>query len=183
MNESIKEQLESTFKAVVVTIPEGTRIVVNVKKDQVLAVLRFLKDRRFDHLALVSCVDWIEEKEFELVYILTRYMQGDKEHTDLVSAKARRDGAGQERLHLIVKTRISRQSPQLETVTGIFSNAEPYEREIHELFGVKFEGHKRLTPLFLERDYEIPPFRKDFDTRKYVKDVFDKIPSIDIESK
>ena len=171
MNESIKEQLESTFKAVVVTIPESTQIVVSVKKDQVLAVLRFLKDRRFDHLALVSCVDWIEEKEFELVYILTHYTQGGEERTD------------QERLHLIVKTRISRQSPRLETVTGIFSNAEPYEREIHELYGVKFEGHKRLIPLFLERDYEIPPFRKDFDTRKYVKDVFDKIPSIDIEIK
>jgi len=169
MNESIKEQLESTFKAVVVTIPEGIRIIVNVKKDQVLAVLRFLKDRRFDHLALVSCVDWIEEEEFELVYILTRYMQGDEERTD------------QERLHLIVKTRISRQSPRLETATDIFSNAEPYEREIHELFGVKFEGHKRLTPLFLERNYEIPPFRKDFDTRKYVSDVFDKIPFIQLE--
>ena len=171
MNESIKEQLESTFKAVVVTISEGTRIVVNVKKDQVLAVLRFLKDRRFDHLALISCVDWIEEQEFELVYILTGYMQNNKEYTD------------QERLRLIVKTRISRKSPRLETATGIFLNAEPYEREIHELFGVKFEGHKRLTPLFLERDYEIPPFRKDFDTRKYVEDVFDKVPSIELESK
>jgi NADH-quinone oxidoreductase subunit C len=169
MNESMKEQLESTFKPVVVTIPENTRIIANVKKDRVLAVLRFLKDRRFDHLALVSCVDWIEEKEFELVYILTRYMQGDEERT------------GQERLHLIVKTRVSRQSPQFETITGIFPNAEPYEREIHELFGVKFEGHKRLTPLFLERDYEIPPFRKDFDTRKYVSDVFDKIPLIQLE--
>jgi NADH-quinone oxidoreductase subunit C len=171
MNESIKKQLESAFKAIVVTISEDTRIVVNVKKDQVLPVLRFLKDRRFDHLALISCVDWIEEKEFELVYILTGYMKGEEEHT------------GQGRLHLIVKTRISRQNPRLKTVTGIFSNAEPYEREIHELFGVKFEGHKRLTPLFLERDYEIPPFRKDFDTRQYVKDVFDKIPSIEIDNK
>ena len=167
MNEFIKEQLESTFKAVVVTISEGTRIVVNVKKDQVLTVLRFLKDRRFDHLALVSCVDWIEEEEFELVYILTRYMQGDDEHTD------------QEKLHLIVKTRISRQRPQLETVTGIFPNAEPYEREIHELFGIKFEGHKRLIPLLLERNYEIPPFRKDFDTRKYVEEIFGNIPSVE----
>ena len=171
MNESIKELLESTFKAVAVTASEDIRTVVNAKKDQVLSVLRFLKDREFDHLALISCVDWIEEKEFELVYILTRYMQNEEEYT------------GQEKLHLIVKTRISRQNPQLETATGIFLNAEPYEREIHELYGVKFEGHKRLTPLFLERDYEIPPFRKDFDTRKYVKDVFDKIPSIEVKSK
>jgi len=171
MNESIKEQLELTFKAVVVTIPEDTRIVVNVKKDQVLAVLRFLKDRKFDYLALVSCIDWIEEKEFELVYILTRYMKADEEHTD------------QKSLHLIVKTRISRQGPQSETATSIFSNAEPYEREIHELFGISFEGHPRLTPLFLERDYEIPPFRKDFDTRKYVEEVFDKIPFVEDKDK
>ena len=167
MHELIKEQIESAFKSVVVTVLENDRIIVDVKKEHVLIVLRFLKDKRFDHLALVSCVDWIEEKEFELVYILTGYMHNYKEDT------------GQERLHLIVKTRISRQSPRLETVTPIFYNAEPYEREIHELFGIKFEGHQRLIPLFLERDYEIPPFRKDFDTRKYVEEVFSNIPSVE----
>lgn len=167
MNESLKQELESAFKGILVTDRRENRVSIIVKRGQVLAVLRFLKDKGFDHLALVSCVDWIEEKEFELVYILTRYMQGDEEHTD------------QQSLHLIVKSRISRQSPQLETVTGIFSNAEPYEREIHELFGIKFEGHPRLTPLLLERDYDIPPFRKDFDTRKYVEEVFGNIPSVE----
>jgi NADH-quinone oxidoreductase subunit C len=166
MHEYIKEQLESTFKSVLVTIAEETRIVVNVKEDQVLVVLKFLKDRRCDHLALISCVDWIEEKEFELVYILTGYMQSDEEYT------------GREKMHLIVKTRIPRQKPRFETATGVFSNAEPYEREIHELFGITFEGHPRLTPLFLERGYDIPPFRKDFDTRKYVEDVFGNIPTV-----
>jgi len=160
MNESIKEQLESTFKAVMVTIPEEARIVVNVKKDQILAVLRFLKDRGFDHLALVSCVDWIEENEFELVYILAPYMQSNEEYT------------GREKVHLIVKIRIPREKPQFETITNLFQNAEPYEREIHELFGVVFEGHKRLTPLFLDRWKQMPPFRKDFNTREYVKKTF-----------
>jgi len=171
MNESLKQELESTFKDILITDRRDNRVSVIVKRGQVLAVLRFLRDKGFDHLALLSAVDWIEDKEFELVYILTRYMQGDEEHTD------------QESLHLIVKTRISRQSPRLETVTGVFPNAEPYEREIHELFGVKFEGHKRLTPLLLERNYEIPPFRKDFDTRKYVKDVFEKIPFVEDKDK
>ena len=166
MNESLKQELESTFKDILVTDRRDNRMSVIVKRGQVLAVPRFLRDKGFDHLALLSAVDWIEDKEFELVYILTRYMQGDEEHTD------------QESLHLIVKTRISRQSPRLETVTGIFPNAEPYERELHELFGINFEGHPRLTPLLLERDYEIPPFRKDFDTRKYVQNVFDKIPTV-----
>jgi len=42
----------------------------------------------------------------------------------------------------------------------------------------RIEGHPRLTPLLLERDYEIPPFRKDFDTQKYVDNTYGKIPSI-----
>jgi len=171
MNESLKQELESIFKNINIIIPEETRTLITVKKEDLLSILKFLKEKEYNHLVLVSCVDWIEEKEFELVYILTRYMQGDEERTD------------QERLHLIVKTRISRQSPRLETATGIFLNAEPYEREIHELFGIHFEGHPRLTPLLLEREYEIPPFRKDFDTRKYVEEVFDKIPFVENKDK
>ena len=171
MNELLKKEVESTFRDIQITNLGDNRAAVTVKPAQVLVVLRFLKDKRFDHLALLSAVDWIEEKEFELVYILTRYMQDADEYDD------------QSKLHLIVKTRTSRESPRLETATSIFSNAEPYEREMHELFGIKFEGHPRLTPLFLERDYEIPPFRKDFDTRTYVKAVFDKIPFVKSKDK
>jgi len=171
VNELLKKELESTFRDILLTVPADNRVAVATKHEQVLTVLRFLRDRGFDHLALVSCVDWIEENEFELCFILTCYMQNDERYTD------------KEKLHLIVKTRISREKPQFKTVTGVFPNAEPYEREIHELFGIKFEGHKRLIPLLLERKYKIPPFRKDFDTRKYVEEVFDEIPFVEDKDK
>ena len=171
MNESLREKLEATFKDVQITVPAESRVAVATGSDSVPAVLRFLKDLGFDHLALVSAVDWIEEGVFEICFVLTCYMQNDDEVT------------GRERLHIILKSRIPRETPQFKTATDIFPNAEPYEREIHELFGIDFEGHKRLTPLFLEREYEIPPFRKDFDTRKYVEDVFGGIPSVEIEEK
>jgi NADH-quinone oxidoreductase subunit C len=171
VNKSLRQKLESTFKDIQISILDENRMAVTAESDTTLAILRFLKDAGFDHLALLSAVDWIEENEFELVYILTPYMQSNEEYTD------------REKIHLIVKTRIPREKPRSKTVIGIFPNAEPYEREIHELFGIKFEGHKRLTPLLLERDYEVPPFRKDFDTRKYVEDVFDKIPSVENKGK
>ena len=167
MNKSLKEKLESTFKDIWIAISEDSRIAVTAESDNVLAILRFLKDAGFDHLALLSAVDWIEDDCFELCFILTSYMQNDDEYT------------GHQRLHIILKTPIPREKPQFKTAIGIFPNAEPYEREIHELFGIKFEGHPRLTPLLLEREYEIPPFRKDFDTRKYVEEVFDKIPPVE----
>jgi NADH-quinone oxidoreductase subunit C len=167
VNKSIKEKLESTFKDLKVVIPEESRIGVTAENHSVLAILRFLKDAGFNHLALISAVDWIEDDCFELCFILTSYMQNNVEYTD------------NQRLHIILKTPIPREKPQFKTAIGIFPNAEPYEREIHELFGIKFEGHPRLTPLLLEREYEIPPFRKDFDSRKYVEDFFGNIPSVE----
>jgi len=167
MNELIKKELESTFENVRITMPENSRLLVNAQKDQVMSILSFLKNKGYDHLALISCVDWIAEKEFEMVYITTSYLQDNDKYTD------------KEKIHITLKSRVSREEPKVISVIPVFENAEPYEREIHELFGIHFEGHPRLTPLFLEGKYEIPPFRKDFDTREYVKNTFDTIPFIE----
>jgi NADH-quinone oxidoreductase subunit C len=169
VSESLKQRLKSTFEDVRVVALDDNRMSITAQGASVPAILMFLKDAGFDHLALISAVDYIEDNEFELCYILTCYMQGQ-------------DSEGQD-LHIILKTRISRENPNFQTVIGIYPNAEPYERELHELFGISFKGHPRLTPLFLERDYKIPPFRKDFDTRKYVEDTFDNIPFVEAEHK
>jgi len=117
VNKPIKEKLEATFKDLEVAVPEESRIVVTAEKHGVLTILRFLKDAGFDHLALLSAVDWIEDNCFELCFILTSY-ERDDEYTD------------SQRLHIILKTRIPREKPQFKTVTDIFPNAEPYEREM-----------------------------------------------------
>jgi len=167
MMHALKEEITSVFDGVEVKTPEQDRVVIRVQKETLLSVLSFLKNKGYGHLGLISCVDWIEEKAFELVYILSAYMQDDGEDTE--------NG----KINILLKTRIPRDKAAFLSVISIFENAEPYEREIHELFGIRFEGHPRLTPLFLEREYEIPPFRKDFDTRQYVNDVFDKIPVVE----
>jgi NADH-quinone oxidoreductase subunit C len=166
MNNSLKQEIKSMFKNIKVIISKDKSMLINARKDQLLAVLKFLKGKGYNHLALISCIDWEEEKQFEMVYVLTPYLQRSKKVTD------------DWRLHVIVKFRIPRENAEFITAIPVFKNAEPYEREIHELFGINFEGHPRLTQLFLEREYKIPPFRKDFDTRKYVKEIFDNIPFI-----
>lgn len=163
---SLRKNLESTFKDIKVTVSEDGRMSVWVPGDSVPVILRYLKENGLDHLALVSCVDWIEDGKFEIVYVLSCYMRNDTDYTS------------EQRLQVFLKASVPRKKPDLKSVIDIFENAEPYEREIHELFGVHFDGHPRLIPLFLERDYEIPPFRKDFDTRKYVEDTFGSIPPV-----
>jgi len=164
---SLQRDLEATFKDVEVSVPEGDRMVVLAPPGSVPTVLRYLKEEGFDHLALVSCVDWIEQGQLEVVYVLGRYMRSNAEYD------------AEQTVHLFLKARIPRDDAELESVIGIFENAEPYERELHELYGVHFEGHPRLIPLLLERDYETPPFRKDFDTRQYVQETFDAIPPVE----
>ncbi|MBN2103424.1 NADH-quinone oxidoreductase subunit C [bacterium] len=167
MSHSLKKELVSVFDKIDVDVSEKNRIVIQSRKEAVLAVLSFLKNNGYSHLGIISCVDWIQEKAFELVYILSAYMKDNKTYTE------------NEKINILVKTRIPREKPVFLSVIPIFENAEPYEREIHELFGIHFEGHPRLIPLFLERKYKIPPFRKDFDTRKYVKKTFESIPGIE----
>jgi NADH-quinone oxidoreductase subunit C len=164
---SLKRSLESTFKEVAVGEPEDGRISVLAPKDSIPVVLRYLKENGLDHLALISCVDWQQRGSLEVVYVLSAYLQDETDH------------ALDQKLHVFLRTHLPRESPELKSVISVFENAEPYEREIHELFGVHFVDHPRLIPLFLERYYEIPPFRKDFDTRKYVQETFDAIPSVD----
>ncbi len=160
---SLEENLLSSFDDIQVEISDEQRLTIVCKKDSVITILSSLKNSGYDHLALISCVDWIKDNKMELVYILTVYTE-DREKG---------------KMNLIVKTKIARDKPEMQSVLNIFENAEPYERELHELYGIYFKGHPRLTPLLLEREYEIPPFRKDFDTRKYVKDVFDQVPFVE----
>jgi len=167
MISSLKRSLESTFKDVEVRGSGDGRLSVLAPKDSIPVVLGYLKENGLDHLALLSCVDWQQRGTLEVVYILSAYMQNNTDHTL------------DQRLHVLLRTHLPRENPELQSVIGVFANAEPYEREIHELFGVRFVGHPRLIPLFLEREYEIPPFRKDFDTRRYVEEVFDAIPPVD----
>ena len=165
--EIFKKKIESSFDNIKVNITDDNRMFINIDKNAIVSMLSYLKNFGYEHLALISCVDWMEENEFELVYILSAYMENDQEYKE------------KEKRNIIVKTRIPRDKAQFMTVIDIYENAEPYERELHELFGINFEGHPRLTPLFLELEYKTPPFRKDFDTRKFANKFFGNIPSVE----
>ncbi len=74
---------------------------------------------------------------------------------------------------LTIKIRISRKNPSAPSVSSIWDrNAQIHEREMHEMFGVEFKGNDDLAPLFLDDWQGLPPFRKDFDWREYVKKEF-----------
>ena len=68
----------------------------------------------------------------------------------------------------IVSFTIPKSKPVLESIMDIFPNADYYEREIHDFFGVEFEGNPKLhLKLFLADDWkEKPPLLKDWKQTK-----------------
>ena len=149
--QEIKEVIAQGIAGATAEVQKAGRVVATVAPAVAVSGLIVLKARGFVHLSAISCTDWLEEDRFELVYHLWSY---------------------QDKIHVMLKTRLPRTDPRTVTARAVFGHAQTYEREIHEMYGVHFEGNPRLTPMLLEHWQGPPPMRRDFDTRGYVKDMF-----------
>jgi NADH-quinone oxidoreductase subunit C len=65
-------------------------------------------------------------------------------------------------LHCNIHVPVDADDPRCPSVTGVFRGAEWQERECHEMFGIDFEGHPRLSNLYLPEDFEGHPLLKSF---------------------
>lgn len=64
--------------------------------------------------------------------------------------------------HLLLRTRVHRDKPQLASVTSVHRGASWHERETAEMYGVRFHGHPHPVPLLLPEEFTGYPLRKDF---------------------
>jgi NADH-quinone oxidoreductase subunit C len=63
---------------------------------------------------------------------------------------------------LRVKTRVGVEDPHVPTVVDLFAGANFHEREVFDMFGVRFDGHPDMRRLLMPEDYEGYPQRRDF---------------------
>ncbi len=111
------------------------------------AVLRDDPACAFTSLSDITCVDcYPAEPRFEVVY-------------HLLSMKKK------ERARL--KVRLNGDSPALESLTSLWPGANYFEREVFDLFGVRFTGHPYLRRLLMPEDWEGHPLRKDYPVEGY----------------
>lgn len=102
--------------------------------------LRNDTDLQFDYLFCLTAVDW--KTHFTVVYHLT---------------------STQYRHVLVVKAKIEKADPAIDTVCDIWRTAEFHEREAYDLMGISFTGHPDLRRLFLTDDHVGFPLRKDYE--------------------
>ena len=142
--------LDTNASAVEGTKFDRDELTIWVDKGSIREVCAILRDDPacpFNYLSDLTCVDWYpSEPRLEVVY-----------HLLSISNK--------ERVRL--KVRLSGSSPSIESVTSVWPSANFYEREVFDLFGVRFTGHPNLKRIMMPDDWEGHPLRKDYPVEGY----------------
>jgi NADH:ubiquinone oxidoreductase subunit C len=133
-----------------VKIPRHRRILIHVHKNAFKKAIRYLAQKAdFTHISTITGVDVGDE--IEAIYHLSR----------------------EGRIELSLKVRTQKNNPALPTITDIIPGATLYEREVHDLLGLTFEGHPDLSPLVLPEGWppDVYPLRKEWTIEKIEKEV------------
>ena len=122
---------------------EFGELTLEILPGKITSVCGFLKyDQKFIRLSTVTAVDrYPAEPRFELVYHLHSIERNER---------------------LRLKSRISGADPVIDSVTGVWRSANWYEREVFDLFGVRFLNHPDLRRILMPDEWEGHPLRKDY---------------------
>jgi len=142
-NEALKQQIAS-WEPAAELVEEGSQFLnVIVTPAQLLALAEKLRNDEvmdFDYMFCLTCVDY--QEHFMMVYHL-RSMKHKHE--------------------MVLKARIDdKEKPTVDTLCHIWRTAEYHEREVYDLFGVKFNNHPDLRRILLDEDWKGYPLRKDY---------------------
>ncbi len=120
---------------------------IEVRPQNLVEVAKRCRDHRELQMRMLHCllvVDYVEQ--LQVVYILFSPSKG----------------------HMaMLKVNLPAGAPTVPSVTGLWLGAEWYEREMHDLFGVEFEGNPNTAPLVLYEGFEGHPGLKSFPFNEY----------------
>ena len=137
----INSELSSKIKS---SLIENNELLVETEEAELLDVVQFLKSNekcKFRQLIDIAGVDYPEnEKRFELIYLFLSH-----EHNL--------------RIKLLIKFQINQ---TIVSLTKIFPSANWMEREVFDMYGVKFKNHPDLRRILTDYGFKGHPLRKDF---------------------
>ena len=149
----IIDRLKNRFPISDICFQRSDEAFVSIDKEFAVELITHLKDYEgYLHLCFLTAVDWPEAGNFQLTYLLsnptTKKMMG-------------------------IRVELPRENPVMTSTHHLWKTMGTYQRELKEMFGIEFPGSPRLDePFFLEGWEDIPPLRRDFDSKKYSDETY-----------
>jgi len=141
IEKQINSELTSKIKK---SLIENNELLIEIDENNLVEVVQFLKSNeicKFKQLIDIAGVDYPEnEKRFHLVYLFLS-------HENNI------------RIKLLIKFDINR---VILSITKIFPSANWMEREVFDMYGVKFKNHPDLRRILTDYGFKGHPLRKDF---------------------
>lgn len=132
-------------------IEAASEITVVVKREGLIPLMTYLRDEpslRFNYLSDVAGLDLGEfaTPRFSVAYHLYSLTHNHR---------------------LRVKVFLDEEDASLPTLWNVWKSSNWLEREVYDMFGIRFEGHPDLRRILMPADYEGHPLRKDFPMKGY----------------
>ena len=144
-SQALRRLLEALSDAVLETHAKLGDATAQIDASRIVDVARLLRDDpdlQFEMLTDLTCVDYIEQQpRFEVVY-----------HFYSVARNRR----------VRIKARVAAAVCQIDSLIDLYPSADWMEREVWDMYGVRFEGHPDLRRLLLYEEFEGHPLRKDY---------------------
>jgi NADH-quinone oxidoreductase subunit C len=149
----LHSRLKSLYPLGELTEQRDDLAFVTVPMEYLRPAILHLRDLEgFTHLVILTAVDWIEDEQFQLTYLLSNRQQ------------ARDIG---------LRVMLPRDGASMASIHDIWPTAATYQRELREMFGIDFPDSPRVNEEFiLEGWVDMPPYRRDFDTKKFAEETF-----------
>jgi NADH-quinone oxidoreductase subunit C len=143
LQETIDKLTESFSDKVIDVYQSSGDTFVRVDPEAIVEISKFLKDEcRFIYLSDVFGTDrYTSEDRFEVIY-------------NLLSLR--------DQVRLFVKVWLPEEDPLVDSVTEVWSCANWHEREVYDMFGIRFRNHPDHRRIYMPEDYQYYPLRKEF---------------------
>ena len=146
-NRAITSLLVSLPDSIVDAAFDHDELTLTIAKDQIREAAAVVQKTGYNFLEDVTCVDWYpSEPRFHVVY-----------HMLSMSLK--------QRVRLVAQ--VDSVDPVIESITPVWPSANFYEREVWDLFGVRFSGHPNLRRIMMPEEWQGHPLRKDYPVEGY----------------
>jgi NADH-quinone oxidoreductase subunit C len=126
---------------------DRNELTLTISRDQIREAAAVVQQAGYNFLEDVTCVDWYpSEPRFHVVYHILSHKL--KECVRLVATVESIDAS-------------------IDSITPIWPSANFYEREVWDLFGVRFNGHPNLRRIMMPEEWNGHPLRKDYPVEGY----------------